>query len=177
VGVWINEAHLPGDGGKPWKHGDPHCPRLQQRARAGFPIRKVRNPDNRKPVEQHVRRRCDVPGCFDPREKLRGRQIPDPAWLRKARGLEHARPASTWWVYLLSDSARKQFQVGKAKDLHQRLRSRFRATLKGGFDRADGIPWLHDRMAEDLAYEPEFERTAGTTAATADQELAPALTA
>lgn len=156
MGVWINVGHAPVDG-KPWKHGDPHCPKLQERDRAGFPIRKVKNVDHNKPLDQHVRRRCDSPGCFGPRDQLRGLDLREPSWLRRAHAMELLKPPGSYWVYLLSDPTRQLFQVGKAANLYERLRSRFRATIRGGFHRPDGIPWLHDRLVDDLAYEPSFE--------------------
>jgi hypothetical protein len=156
VGVWINDGHTPEDGGKPWKHLDPHCPLLEERAARGFPIRKLsRNPDNRKPVEQHLRRRCPHPGCFTERTGLRSKQIRAPRWLADADLLERSSAPDAWWTYLLADPKRHQFQVGKAKSLHARLQSRWKATLKGGFDRADTIPWLHDRLVEDPDFCPE----------------------
>jgi hypothetical protein len=157
VSVWINKGHVPEDGGKPWKHGTPHCRLLNERDRLGYLKQRVRNVDNKKPLEEHKRRRCPEPGCFGSREELRGKLLPEPSWLARARQLEERKPADSYWVYLLFDPALKQFQVGKAKNLYSRLNSRWKATLHGGFGTPDVIPWLHDRLVEDSSYEPQTE--------------------
>lgn len=157
VSVWINMGHAPEDGGKPWKHGTPHCRLLDERDGQGFRKEKVRNVDDKKPISDHMRRRCPEPGCFGPREEMRGRIIPTPSWLLKANKLEQTKPQGSYWVYLLFDPGLKQFQVGKAKNLYSRLDSRWKATLHGGFGTPDGIPWLHDRLVKNPSYEPQVE--------------------
>jgi hypothetical protein len=140
VAVHINEGHVPEDGGKPWKHLYPDCPLLLERAAHGYPARRVRNVDDRKPLSEHVRRRCPV--CFGSGEALKG--IPTPPWLKLAQKLQLETAAGAW-VYDLMYEPEQRSQVGMATNLYTRLRSRFRATCRSRFGE-DCIPWYHDLL-------------------------------
>jgi hypothetical protein len=60
VAVYINEGHVPKDGGKPWKHLDPRCPKLLALEARAYVAKRVLNIDGSKPIERHVRRRCPI---------------------------------------------------------------------------------------------------------------------
>lgn len=152
MAVYISVGHVPEDGGKPWKHLNGACPRLLALEDRGFPKKRVRNIDHKKPLELHVRRRC--PLCFEEPKGLG--PLPAPKWLETAEELERSKPRPTYWVYNLSDPQRKDAQVGMATNLATRLRSRWKATCAPGFV-ADGIPWLHERLKANPRFEPVLE--------------------
>lgn len=179
--------HVPGDGGRAWKHLRGDCPLLKRRNGEGFEATKVRNPDARLLRERHRYRRC--PECFTDEEAL---TIPNsPRWLERAAILERAAPSAAFWTYVLRDPASRHVQVGMATHLTRRLRSRWLATLKSRFATSDAIPWLHDRLREDQPTSrtpmphctpratrrartsagsgPNYAPRAGTTAATCDR--------
>jgi hypothetical protein len=60
--IFVNVGHVPEDGGKPWKHLSAHCDLLLARAAEGCEAKKVRNQDNKKPLDAHVYRRCPICG-------------------------------------------------------------------------------------------------------------------
>lgn len=116
MAVLINDGHVAGDGGKPWKHLDYLCPLLAQRAERGFPVLRRDNVDHKKPFQLHERRRCPV--CFKEGGMLEG--IPDPDWLARAEELQVETAASAW-VYDLRHPTEKITQVGMATNLYRRL--------------------------------------------------------
>lgn len=149
--IYINLAHQPEDG-KPWKHLSPTCTTLLERARSGYELRKVRNPDNKKPPKSWRYRRC--PECFEDGSVLADAPK-TPPWQNRAVSLEREKRPGTFWVYNICDPEEKTAQVGKAENLATRLQSRWRATLASRFGQ-DCIPWLYDRLSVDACFEPEM---------------------
>lgn len=74
MAVYISEGHRPDDGGKPWKHLSGSCPRLMELDRSGFAKKRVKNVDDKKPIELHVRRRCSI--CFAEPSPMQVRILP-----------------------------------------------------------------------------------------------------
>ena len=164
MAIYVNQGHRPSDGDRRWKHLDGNCPDLLRRQREGFPIKRMRNVDHNKPIDEHTRRRC--PHCFREPEALTITRTPD--FLHAAVRLADLSPG-VYWVYNLQDAPRKNAQVGMASNLPARLRSRWRATLAAGFVQ-DGIPWLHDRLKGDPAFEPALAASAHATRVAALRE-------
>ena len=54
MAIYVNQGHRPSDGDRPWKHLDGNCPDLLRRERKGFPIKRIRNMDDNKPIGQHM---------------------------------------------------------------------------------------------------------------------------
>ena len=112
VPIHINVGHTRDGDGKPWKHLSAHCPLLRERAEAGFPAKKIRNPDNNKPLEEHKYARC--PECFG----VGGGELSDvtrtPRFLETARRLEQRKAPGTFWVYNVFDRGDHKAQVGAA---------------------------------------------------------------
>jgi hypothetical protein len=60
------------DGGKPWKHLNGSCRLLLEFEREGYPKKRVKNIDHKKPEALHFRRQCPVcfcDGCLPSYEK------------------------------------------------------------------------------------------------------------
>ena len=152
--IHINVGHTQDDGGKPWKHLSAHCPLLRERAEAGFPAKKIRNPDNNKPLEEHKYARC--PECFGVGRGELSDVTRTPGFLETARRLEQRKAHGTFWVYNVFDRDDLKAQVGMAGDLYTRLRRRWLATRKSRFGE-DCIPWLYDKLSSNQGYEPDLE--------------------
>ncbi len=148
MAIYLNEGHAPSDGGKPFKHISGWCPLLQARSDEGHALRRTKNLDRTKPPDEQRWRRC--PTCFVDLPRIHLEH--EPEFLRVARQLDQESPSSHW-VYHLHDAETRDSQVGKARSLHGRLASRWKATLKGGY-LDDGIPWLNHRLSADSTYEP-----------------------
>jgi hypothetical protein len=175
MAIYINEGHTPEDGGKPWKHLKGSCSRLLELEQKGYPKTRVKNVDDKKPLEAHVRRRCPV--CFVEPQAIR--VSGQPQWLRKARELEQSKPSGTYWVYNLYDPEKRDSQVGMAANLATRLMRRWKATIAKGFVQ-DGIPWLHARLATEPGYEPRLDverHCSRSTALARERELRESLRA
>jgi hypothetical protein len=142
VAVYVNDSHVPGDGGKVWKHLDANCSLLAERAKAGYAIKRVRNIDHGRAPGSSLRRRCPI--CFQDGPAIE--DAPSLAWLEQARRRQQADPSAVAWTYDLMWPARMASQVGMATDLHGRLASRWRGTCKGRLVGADSIPWLYDAI-------------------------------
>lgn len=157
--IYINRHHIPADRGLPYKHLTRTCPALVATGEHGFAIAHVKNDDHKKPESQHIRRRC--PHCFRPAAPVTTTAPVPPRFLDDARRLGAAHP-DAFWVYNLHDATRRDAQVGMATDLHARLRSRWTASLKPGFNQ-DGIPWLNAYLTTNPGYQPTLTATAHPT--------------
>ena len=157
VPIHINVGHTRDDDGKPWKHLSAHCPLLREHAEAGFPAKKIRNPDNNRPPAEHKYARC--PECFSVGGGELSNVTRTPRVLETARRLERRKAPGAFWVYNVLDRSDRKAQVGMAGDLYRRLRQRWLATRKSRFGE-DCIPWLYDKLSSNPGYEPALEASA-----------------
>ena len=116
MAVYVNFGFVPPDGGKEWKHLDERCPLLRERAEEGFPIKRVRNVDDRRPLEGHERRRC--PACFIKRPPLPA--LPTPQWVLAASAPEYHPREGIAWVYDIVCEPEKLSLVGMSSNLARR---------------------------------------------------------
>jgi hypothetical protein len=142
MAVYVNVGFAPPDGGKEWKHLDARCPLLRERAEEGFPITRVRNVDDRRPTEQHLRRRC--PACFVERPPLPPR--PTPGWVLAASDPAYHPREGIAWVYDIMCEPGRLSLVGMSSNLAQRLQAHWRSVLAGGFP---SLWWYHDMLRDD----------------------------
>lgn len=115
--------------------------------REGYTAKRLsRNPDHKKPLEQHRYRRC--PSCFNldgPRVQL---PRDPPAWITSQPGRD-----GTHYVYLLRDRENCSVYVGYTAIPRDRFLAHWRraASLDGS------IGWLHHRLLVNPTWAPDVE--------------------
>lgn len=145
MGVYVTVDETGATG--PVRHIEGECPDLKANVGAGCRIEYLRNREDLRARTE----RC--PACFGDLPPLPHISA-EPGFLDGVRAAVSAAPAGHSFVYNVRDPEGRNAQVGKANDPVSRLRSRWTATIRGGYSE-DGIPWLHHRLQSDPAYEPE----------------------
>jgi hypothetical protein len=134
IGIYINSGYISPDGST-CKHVEGWCHLLLERHDAGHPIVRVRN-------DRTDRRPC--PACFYDGGPL---TVAMPQALTNAIAFAKSHPSPAW-IYEVTAETHRVSQVGMATDVADRLRRRWRATCARRLA-PDGIPWLHDLLADD----------------------------